>query len=138
MSLLGQRLVAALLGTAVVWRVVNGVGALIRWLWLDERLGNVTMLLFLLSVVVAPVVGGIGGDAAVRNAIWPTTRRAHRRRWETLLAVVLLPALANVGLSVLLPTPGLLLPLRGVVTLALVGGVLLVEGWFGPFSGEHE
>lgn len=138
MSLLGQRLVAVLLGTAVVWRVLNGVGALLRWLWLGERLGNVTMLLFLLSVVVAPVVGGIGGDAAIRNGVWATTRRAHRRRSETLLAVVLVPALANVCLSVLLPAPDLLLPLRGVVTLALVGGVLLVERWLGPLSGDHE
>lgn len=138
MSLLGQRLVAALLGAAVVWRVVNGVGALVRWLWLGDRLGNGSMSLFLVAVVVTPVVGAVGGDAAVRRGVWSTTKRAHRRRGETLLAVVALPLLANVLLGALLPATEPLLLLRGATTLALVGVVLLVERHSGPFSGEDE
>lgn len=137
-SLLGQRFVAALLGAAVVWRLVNGVGALVRWLWLGERVGNLAMLLFLLSVVVVPVFGAIGGDAAVRNGVWSTTARAHRRRVETLLGVVLLPLLGNLSLRGLLSVTDLLLLLQGAVTLVLVGTVLFVERRYGPFSGQNE
>lgn len=138
MSLLGQRLVAALLGAAVVWRVVNGVGALVRWLWLGERLGNGSMSLFLVAVVVTPVLGAVGGNAAVRRGVWSEAVRARRRREETLLAVVALPVLANVSLGALLPTTELLLPLQGTLTLVLVAVVVLVEGRYGPFSGEDE
>lgn len=138
MSPLGHRLVAALLGAAVVWRVVNGVGALVRWLWLGDRLGNGPMSLFLVAVVVAPVVGAVSGDAAVRRGVWSTGRRATRRRGETLLAVVVLPVLANAVLRAVLPVQHLSLPLQGVTTLTLVGGVVLVECRYGPFSGEDE
>jgi len=137
-SLLGQRLVAALLGAAVVWRVVNGVGALVRWLWLGDRLGNGPMSLFLVAVVVTPVVGAVGGDAAVRRGIWPATEGAHRRRGETVLAVAVLPELVNLVLRAFLPASNLLLLLQGTVILTLVGVVLLVERRYGPFSGQDE
>jgi hypothetical protein len=140
-SLLGQRLVAALLGATVVWRAVNGVGALMRWLWLGERLGNVPMLFFFLSVIVAPVVGGIGGDAALRNRIWSRTRLADARRRESILALTTLPVLSNLLLSTLLPTHELLLPLRGGVTLSLLVLVVVGERRAGPLvlrSGGNE
>jgi hypothetical protein len=96
------------------------------------------MSLFLVAVVVTPVVGAVGGDAAVRRGVWSTTGRATRRRAETLLAVLALPAVANVSLSLLLPATELLLLLRGTLTLTLVGGILLVENRYGPFSGGDE
>lgn len=140
-SLLGQRLVAVLFGATVVWRTVNGVGALVRWLWLGDRLGNVSMVFFLLSVIVAPVFGCLGGDAALRNGIWSRSRRADRRRRETILALVTLPILSNLLLGLLFPATELLLPIRGSVTLALVGLVITVERRAGPLvlrSGDDE
>ena len=138
MSSLRQRAVAALLGATVVWRLLNGVGALVRWLWLGDRLGNGPMSLFLVSVVVAPVLGGVGGDAALRRGIWPATRRAHGRRLAALVAVALLPVCSNLLLSSLVPAGDLLLPLRGVVTLVIVAGILLGGRRLGRRSGRDE
>lgn len=141
MSLLGQRLVAALLGATVVWRALNGVGAVVRWLWLDERLGNVPMVFFLLSVIVAPIIGGLGGEAALRNRIWSRTRRADARRRESILALVVLPILSNFTLNTLFPGVDILLLLRGGVTLVLLALVIVVERRAGPLllrSGRDE
>lgn len=134
---LGQRLVAVLLGAALVWRVVNGVGAVVRWLWLGGRLGDTPMAAFLVSVIVAPIVGAVGGDIAVRRRIWPTTTRAHARRREALVGVVVLPIVTNVALGWLLAGHAMALPLSGLATLTLVGLVLLVEKRVGPLGGDE-
>lgn len=138
MSLLRHRAVAALFGATVVWRLLNGVGALVRWLWLGERLGNGPMSLFLVSVVVAPVLGGVGGDAALRRGIWSATRRAHGRRLAALVAVALLPVCSNLLLSYFVPTHDLLLPLRGLVTLVIIAAILLGGRRLGRRSGRDE
>jgi hypothetical protein len=135
---LRQRVVAALLGGAVLWRVVNGVGAVVRWLWLGDRLGKAPKTLLLVTVVVGPIVGVLGGDTAVRRDIWPVTTKGHARRREALVAVVLLPVLANMALATVLPGHSLVLLLQGVVTLSLLVVVLLVERWVGPLLGGDE
>jgi hypothetical protein len=135
---LNQRLVATLLGGAVLWRVVNGVGAVVRWLWLGNRLGDTPMALFLVSVVVAPIVGAVGGDIAVRRGIWPKTAGAHARRRETVVGVVVLPVLGNALLGWLLAGRAGALPLHGLTTLALVTLLLLVEQRVGPLLGGDE
>lgn len=135
---LNQRLVAMLLGAAIVWRVVNGVGAVVRWLWLSNRLGDTPMALFLVSVVVAPVVGAVGGDIAVRRGIWPKSARAHARRRETVVGVLVLPVVGNALLGWLLAGRTVVLPLYGLTTLALVGLVLLVEQRVGPVLAGDE
>lgn len=135
---LGQRLVAVLLGAALVWRVVNGVGAVVRWLWLGGRLGDAPMAAFLVSVVVAPIVGAVGGDIAVRRGVWLATARAQARRREALVGVVLLPVAATIVLGWLLSGNAILLPLSGLTTLTLVGLVLLVEYRIGPVLGGDE
>jgi len=134
---LGQRLVAALFGAALVWRVLNGVGAVVRWLWLEGRLGDTPMAVFLVSVVVAPVVGALGGDIAVRRGIWSATSRAHARRREALVGVVVLPVAATLAVGWLLSSHELMLPLSGLATLTLVGLVLLVERRVGPLREEE-
>ena len=133
-----QRLVAMLLGGTVVWRVVNGVGAVVRWLWLGNRLGDTPMALFLVSVVVAPIVGAIGGDIAVRRGIWSKATRAHARRRETVVGVLILPVVGNAVLVRLLAGRVGVLPLHGLTTLALVALVLLVEKRVGPVLGGDE
>ncbi|MFB6221319.1 MAG: hypothetical protein ABEH90_07750 [Halolamina sp.] len=135
---LRQRLVAALLGGVVVWRVGNGVGAVVRWLWLGERLGNAPMSVFLVSVVVAPVIGGFAGDAAVRRGVWATTARAHARRRELLAGVAVLPVLLNVPISWLLAGHAAALPLHGVGTLVAIGLVVVGERRYGPLVGGDE
>jgi hypothetical protein len=127
-----------LLGGTVVWRVVNGVGAVVRWLWLGNRLGDTPMALFLVSVVVAPIVGALGGDIAVRRGIWSTAPRAHARRRETVVGVLILPVVGNAVLGWLLAGRVGVLPLHGLTTLALVALVLLVEKRVGPVLGGDE
>jgi len=129
---LRQRIVAALLGGLVVWRVVNGVGALVRWLWLGEQLGSLPMSVFLVSVVVAPVVGGVSGDAAVRRGVWATTGRAHAGRRELLVGVAVVPVLVASTIGWLLADQGAVLLLRGLGTLVATGLVIVGEHWAGP------
>lgn len=126
------------LGAALIWRVINGVGAVVRWLWLGDRLGDTPMAAFLVAVVVAPIVGAVGGDIAVRRGIWPVTARAHARRREVLVGVVVLPVAVNALLGWLLDGHAAALPLHGLTTLALVALILLVERRVGPLLGGDE
>lgn len=131
---LRQRFVAMILGATIVWRVVNGVGAVVRWLWLGDRLGDLSMTAFLIAVVVAPIVGALGGDIAVRRGIWPNTTRAHARRRETVIGILVLPVAAYMLLGWLLGDAAAL-PLYGLTTLALVTAILVVERRIGPVLG---
>lgn len=135
---LRQRLAAALLGGVGVWRIVNGVGALVRWLWLGERLGNVPMSVFLVSVVVAPVVGGFAGDAAVRRGVWATTHRSHARRREMLVGVAVIPVLGTTTIGWLFAGHAAVLLLHGLGTLVATGLVIVVERRYGPLLRGDE
>lgn len=126
-----QRAVAALLGATAVWRVLSGVAAIVRWLWVGERLGNGSMSVLLVSVVVGPIVGAVGGDAALRRGFWSASRPATRRRLATLLALLFVPFLATRAVGLLVRPVSL--PLHGLVTLVATGAVLLVG-----FSGRDE
>ena len=125
-----QRAVAALFGATAVWRALSGVAAVVRWLWLGERLGNGSMSLLLVSVVVGPIVGAVGGDAALRRGFWSRSRVAHRRRLAALLGLLVVPFLATRALGLVVGPASL--PLHGVVTIVVTGLVLLA------FSGRDE
>lgn len=129
-----QRVVAALLGATAVWRALSGVAALVRWLWLGALVGNGSMSLLLISVLVGPVVGAVAGDAALRRGFWAWTRAAHRRRIGALVGLLVLPFLATQLLGSTLAGGPASLPLYGVVTLFVTGIVLLAA--FG--SGRDE
>ncbi|QKY20447.1 hypothetical protein B4589_008660 [Halolamina sp. CBA1230] len=129
-----HRAVAALLGATAVWRALSGVAALVRWLWLGELVGNGSMALLLISVVVGPIVGAGAGDAALRRGIWSPSRRAHRRRLAAVAALLVLPFLATASASWLLGNGPASLPLYGVVTLSVTAIVVLTLAG----SGRHE
>lgn len=129
-----QRVVAALLGAIAVWRALSGVAAVVRWLWLGELIGNGSMSLLLISVVVGPVVGAGAGDAALRRGFWSQRDAAHRRRIAAVLALLVLPFVATRLVGWLLRWQTASLPLYGAVTLCVTTAVLLVT--FG--SGRDE
>ncbi|MFW5911703.1 MAG: hypothetical protein ACOCSN_04210 [Halanaeroarchaeum sp.] len=129
-----QRAVAALLGATAVWSALSGVAAVVRWLWLGEVVGNGSMAVLLVAVVVGPIVGAGAGDAALRRGFWSRGRRGHRRRVWALLGLLGLPLLATWLLGWLFADTAASLPLYGVVTLGVTGAVLVVA--FG--SGRDE
>lgn len=135
---LRQRVVAALLGGVLVWRLVNAAGAVVRWLWLGDRLGHTPISLFLVAVVVAPVVGGFAGDAAVRRGVWSTAARSHARRREMLFGVAVVPVLLNALVGWLLAGRPAALLLHGLGTLVALGSVVGVERRYGPLLGGDE
>ena len=120
-----QRVVAALLGAAAVWRALSGVAALVRWLWLGEVVGNGSMALLLVSVVVGPIFGAGAGDAALRRRVWSRSPAAHRRRIAAVAALLVLPFMLTGLVSWLLGNGPASLPLYGVVTLSVTTAVLL-------------
>lgn len=120
-----DRAVAALLGATAVWRALSGVAALVRWLWLGEVVGNGSMAILLISVVVGPIVGAGAGDAALRRGIWSPNRRAHRRRIVAVAALFVLPFMATALVGRLLGNGPAPLPLYGVVTLSVTAAVAL-------------
>lgn len=136
MSPPSQRAVAALLGATAVWRVLSGVAAVVRWLWLGSILGNGSMSLLLVSVVVGPVVGAVAGDAALRRGFWSWSPSAHRRRIGAIGGLLALPFFATRLLRWLLPGQQASLALHGVVTLLATTVVLLVA--FGSRSRGDE
>lgn len=120
---LTRRAVAAALGATVVWRVLSGVAAVVRWLWVGEVLGNGSMAALLVSVVVGPVVGAVAGDAALRRGFWAHGRAAHRRRLAALLGLLVVPFVVTQTANLLFGTTPL--PLYGAVTLAVTALVLV-------------
>lgn len=120
---LTRRAVAAASGATVVWRALSGVAAVVRWLWLGEVLGNGSMGLLLVSVVVGPVIGAVAGDAALRRGFWSRGRAAHRRRLAALLGLLIVPFVATQAANLLLGVTSL--PLYGAVTLTVTALVLL-------------
>jgi len=129
-----HRAVAALLGATAVWRALSGVAALVRWLWLGEVVGNGSMAVLLISVVVGPIVGAAAGDAALRRGVWSPNRQAHRRRIAAVAALFLLPFLLTALVGRLLGNGPASLPLYGIVTLSVTAAVALaIVG-----SGGHE
>ena len=120
-----QRAVAALLGATLVWRTLSAVAALVRWLWLGEVVGNGSMALLLISVVIGPIVGAGAGDAALRHGYWSRDRRAHRRRLAAVAGLLVLPFLATAAAGRLLGNGPASLPLYGCVTLSVTVGVAL-------------
>lgn len=129
-----QRAVAALLGATVVWRTLSAVAALVRWLWLGEVVGNGSMALLLISVVVGPIVGAGAGDTAFRRGYWSRSRRAHRRRIAAVVGLLVLPFLATTAAGRLLGNGPASLPLYGCVTLSVTAAVVLAL----VGSGRHE
>lgn len=121
-----QRVVAALLGATAVWRALSGVAAVVRWLWLGEVVGNASMALSLVSVVVGPIVGAGAGDAALRRGFWSRSGAAHRRRAAAVAALLVLPFLVTEAVGWLLGNAPASLLLYGAVTLSLTTLVLLV------------
>lgn len=120
-----QRVVAALFGATAVWRALSGVAAVVRWLWIGEIVGNGSMGLLLVSVVVGPVVGAGAGDAALRRGFWSRSRAAHRRRAVAVGALLALPFLVTEAVGWLLGNGPASLPLYGAVTLSVTTLVLL-------------
>ncbi|KPN29689.1 hypothetical protein SY89_00404 [Halolamina pelagica] len=120
-----QRVVAALFGATAVWRALSGVAAVVRWLWLGEIVGNGSMALLLVSVVVGPVVGAGAGDAALRRGFWSRSHAAHRRRAVAVGALLVLPLVVTEALGWLLGNGPASLPLYGAVTLSVTTLVLL-------------
>lgn len=129
-----QRIVAGLLGATAVWRTLSGVAALVRWLWLGEIVGNGSMALLLISVVIGPIVGTGAGDAALRHGYWSRNRRAHRRRLAAVAVLLVFPFLATTAAGWLLGNGPPSLPLYGCVTLSVTTAVVL--GLAG--LGRHE
>lgn len=129
-----QRAVAALLGATAVWRTLSAVSAVVLWLWLGALVGNGSMSLLLISVVVGPVVGGVAGDAALRRGFWSQREAAHRRRLVAVVGLLVLPFVATRLLWWLLGGSSPSLPLYGAVTLSVTAVVLLAT--FG--SGRNE
>lgn len=127
-----RRAVAAAFGATAVWRALSGVAAVVRWLWLGEVLGNGSMALLLVSVVVGPIVGAVAGDAALREGYWSPARAAHRRRIAALLGLLIIPFVATQAASLLLGG-ATSLPLYGAVTLTVTALILLAA-----FSGRDE
>lgn len=128
---LSRRAVAAALGATVVWRALSGVAAVVRWLWLGEVLGNGSMAVLLISVVVGPVVGAVAGDAALRRGFWSRGETAHRRRLGAVLGLLIVPSVAVQATGLLVGTTSL--PLHAAVTLTGTALVLLAA-----FSGRDE
>ncbi|MFD1524761.1 hypothetical protein [Halolamina salina] len=129
-----QRAVAGLLGATAVWRTLSGVAALVRWLWLGEVVGNGSMALLLISVVIGPIVGAGAADAALRHGYWSRDRRAHRRRLAAVAGLLMLPFLATTAAGRLLGNGPPSLPLYGIVTLSVTTLVVLALAG----SGRHE
>jgi hypothetical protein len=129
---LTRRAVAAALGATAVWRALSGVAAVVRWLWVGEVLGNRSMALLLVSVVVGPVVGAVAGDAALRGGYWSPMRGPHRRRLAALLGLLIVPFVATQAASLLLGDTTSL-PLYGAVTLTVTVLILLAA-----FSGSDK
>ncbi|MFW5935097.1 MAG: hypothetical protein ACOCQL_04530 [Halolamina sp.] len=120
-----HRAVAALLGATAVWRALSGVAALVRWLWLGEVVGNGSMAVLLISVVVGPIVGAGAGDAALRRGVWSPSRRAHRRRIAATVTLFVLPFLTTAAVGRLVGNGPAPLPLYGAVTLSVTAAVAL-------------
>lgn len=129
-------MVAALLGVAAVWRAVSGVAALVRWLWIGSVLGNRAMSLLLVSVVVGPVIGAVGAEAALRRGLWSRSDGAHHRRLAAVVGLLGLPFVATRLVGRLIGGRPASLPLHGVVTLLVTMAVLLAT--FGGCSGDDE
>ena len=128
-----ERLVAALLGATAVWRLLSGVAAVVRWLWLGEVVGNGSMALSLISVVVGPVVGAGAGDAALRRGFWSRRPGATRRRALAVGALLVLPFVVTATVGWLLGNGPASLPLHGGVTLSVTTLVLLAA-----FGSGHD
>ncbi|GAB7094609.1 hypothetical protein JCM30237_17620 [Halolamina litorea] len=128
-------MVAAAFGAVAVWRALSGVAAIVRWLWVGEFLGNGSMSLLLITVLVGPIVGAVAGDAALRRGFWSRSRAANRRRTAALVGLLLGPFAATTAVRWLLDGTTSL-PLHGLVTLSVTAFVLLAA--FGSGRDQRE